>query len=110
MSRIVGKNQKSFGYLNRECQDKKNYCQIIGDLYSVIDRIVMGQISKFFQIKGNLKEFMEVNEKAFKKNIEGCTEHATRVKLLIADALTLGRSLLIGVLDCREILTSVLHH
>jgi hypothetical protein len=53
-------------------------------LTSIIYRIIMNQFSNFLQSKKNFKCIVHPSQKGFKKNIEGCSEHAATLNYLIA--------------------------
>jgi hypothetical protein len=57
----------------KEREDPGNWRPIT--LTSVIYRIIMCRISRFFQSKKNFKYLLDPFQKGFKKRIEGCPEH-----------------------------------
>jgi hypothetical protein len=78
-------------------------------LTSIIYRIMMCQISRFFQSKKIFKSFVDDCQKGFKKNIEGCTEHAAVLNQLVAEAIGRNKPIYIAALDCRDAFGSVSH-
>jgi hypothetical protein len=69
----------------------------------------MNQFSNFLQSKKNFKQIVHPAQKGFKKNIEGCSEHAATLNFLIAHSIANKKSIYISTLDCRDAFGSVPH-
>jgi hypothetical protein len=69
----------------------------------------MNQTSRILQSKKIFNKMVKERQKGFKKNIEGCTEHAATINFLMADAIARRRNIYIATLDCRDAFGSVSH-
>jgi hypothetical protein len=69
----------------------------------------MNQVAHFLQSPGCFKEIVHPCQKGFKKNIEGCAEHAATLNYLIANAAGKKKNIFIATLDCRDSFGSVSH-
>jgi hypothetical protein len=76
-------------------------------LTSIIYRIIINQFSNFLQSKKNFKQIVHPAQKVFKKNIEGCSEHAATLNFLIAHGIENKKGIFIATLDCRDAFGSV---
>jgi hypothetical protein len=47
----------------------------------------MNRFANILQSKNMFKDMINIKQKGFKKNIEGCTEHAATINFLISHAV-----------------------
>jgi hypothetical protein len=74
-------------------------------------RITFGIIANYLQ-KTNAEHnnrIISIQQKGFIKDIEGCTEHISKISLLLAHAITNKKPIYIAGIDCKDGFGSVTH-
>jgi hypothetical protein len=80
---------------------------LMGAMYRITLWIIANYLQKVNAEHNN--RIISIQQKGFIKDIEGCTEHISKISLLLAHAITNKKPIYIAAIDCKDAFGSVTH-